>query len=118
MWSVMIVLLFIMAFIFMLLGYYFVEKENILLSTVFILVATVLWFTLAAAIVEIEFPYTAIQNDNTIINGVHTWGDSTAVSLMYLFIMLGAIEIVYGLGTIPRLVFKIWNEEKEKRLRR
>jgi hypothetical protein len=100
----------------MLLGYYFVEKENLLLATMFTLLTTVLWFLLAASVIELEFPYTAIQTDNTIVNGTHTWGDSTAVSMMYFFIMMAGIEIVYGLGTIPRLLFKLWKEFKEERL--
>jgi len=113
----MVIFLFITAILFTLLGYYYVERENLLLSTTFVLVATVLWFTLSAAIVEIEFPYTAIQSDDTIVNGVHTWGDSTAVSLMYLFILMGVIEIVYGIGTIPRLLFRLWKEHKQKYMR-
>lgn len=118
MWSVMFIFLFITTIVFMIMGYYYVEKENLLLATTFVLITTVLWFTLSAAVVELEFPYTAIQNDNTIVNGTHIWGDSTAVSLMYLFMMMGAIEIVYGLGTIPKLLMKLWSEWKEKKLRR
>ena len=118
MWSVMFIFLFITAIVFMIMGYYYMEKENLLLASTFILLTTVLWFLLASAVIEIEFPYTAIQNDNTIVNGVHTWGDSTAVSLMYVFMMMGAIEIVYGLGTIPKLLFKLYKEQSEKRFRR
>jgi hypothetical protein len=95
----------------MLLGFYYVEKENVMLSTTFIMITTVLFFVLSAAVIELEFPYTAIQSDNTIVTGSHTWGDSTGVALMYLFIMLGVIEMIYGLGTIPKLIFKIFKEK-------
>jgi len=116
MFYMLFILFFILAILFMLLGYYFVEKENLILATMFTLLTTVLWFMLAAAVIELEFPYTAIQTDNTIVNGTHTWGDSTAVSMMYFFIMMAGIEIVYGLGTIPKLLFKIWKEWKDERL--
>jgi len=118
MWSVMFIILLITAILFMLLGFYYVEKENLILATTFVLITTVLWFTLGAAVIEIEFPYTVIQNDNTIVNGTHIWGDSTAVSLMYLFILMAAVEIIYGLGTIPKLLFIKWKEHKEKYLRK
>jgi len=105
MWSVIFIALLVTAVLFMLLGFIFVEKDNLMLATTFILVTTVIWFTLSAAVIEIEFPYTAIQNNNTIVTGTHTWGDSTAVSLMYFFMLMGVIEMFYGLGTIPFMVF-------------
>jgi len=103
-----------MAILFMLLSFYFVEKENLVLGSTFVLITTVLWFLLAAAVIEIEFPYVAIQANNTIIYGTHTWGDSTAVSLMYVFIMMAAVEIVYGLGTIPLILIKMFKAHQEK----
>ena len=122
----MFIVLTITTIIFTLLSYYMnfafkrilVEKygQFILIFTIIILVSTVLWFLLAAAVVEIEFPYTAIQSDDTIINGTHTWGDSTAVSLMYLFMMFAAIQIVYGLGTIPLMVIKYFKIRYMKKM--
>ena len=126
MWSTMFIVLTITTIIFTLLSYYMnfafkrilLEKYGmfILIFTIIILVSTVLWFLLAAAVIEIEFPYTAIQSDDTIINGTHTWGDSTAVSLMYLFIMFAAIQIVYGLGTIPLMVIKYFKIRYMKKM--
>ena len=126
MWSTMFIVLTITTIIFTLLSYYMnfafkrilLEKYGmfILVFTIIILVSTVLWFLLAAAVIEIEFPYTAIQSDDTIINGTHTWGDSTAVSLMYLFMMFAAIQIVYGLGTIPLMVIKYFKIRYMKKM--
>jgi len=126
MWSSMFIVLTITALIFTLLSYYMnfafkrilVEKYGvfILIFTIIILVSTVLWFLLASAVIEIEFPYTAIQNDNTIVNGTHTWGDSTAVSLMYLFMMFAAIQIVYGIGSIPLHVIKYFKIRYMKKM--
>ena len=48
------------------------------------------------------------------MDGVNTFGDSTAVSMLYVFLMMAAVQIVYGLGTIPRLVFKMFKEHQEK----
>jgi len=114
MWNVIFIIIMIMAILFMLLSFYFVEKENLVLGSTFVLITTVLWFLLAAAVIEIEFPYVAIQANNTIIYGTHTWGDSTAVSLMYVFIMMAAVEIVYGLGTIPLILIKMFKAHQEK----
>lgn len=116
MWSVMFVTLLVTAILFMLLGFYYTEKDNLLLATTFILVTTVLWFTLSAAVIEIEFPYAAIQSNDVIVTGTHVWGDSTAVALMYLFYLMASIEVVYGVGTVPRILFKNWKDWKEKQL--
>jgi len=122
----MFICLFFMTLLFTLLAYYMhlsfgeilVKKYSvfIFIFVIIVLVSTVLWFLLAAAVVEIEFPYTAIQNNNTIVYGTHIWGDSTAVSLMYLFIMMGAIQIVFGLGSIPFYVIDYFRKQYMKKM--
>jgi len=114
MWSVMFIMMVIIAIIFMILSFYYVEEENLVLASTFVLITTVFWFLLAAAVIEIEFPYTVIQSDNTIVDGVHTFGDSTAVSMLYVFLMMAMVQIVYGLGTIPFIAFKLFKERQEK----
>jgi hypothetical protein len=117
MYYLLFIILVIVSILFMYSGYYFVEKENLLLATLFVLMSTMLFFTLSAAVVELEFPYTAVLSDDSIVHGTHVWGDSTAVALMYLFMGLGSIQMVYGLGTIPKLVFKLFKEWQNKRVR-
>lgn len=111
MWAVTFIVLLITAIIFTLLSYFLhigikqllLKKYGafIMIFLIIVLISILLWWTLAAAVVELEFPYTVIQSDDTIVTGTHVYGDSTAHALMYLFIGLGAIQMVFGLGTIP-----------------
>lgn len=122
----MFICLFFTTLLFTLAAYYMhlsfgsilVKKYGvfILIFVIMVLISTVLWFILAAAIIEIEFPYTAIQNNNTIVHGTHVWGDSTAVSLMYLFIMMGSIQIVFGIGSIPFYVIDYFRKRYIKKM--
>jgi len=116
MYYVTYVLLFITALIFTLLSYWmhFGLKEVllkkygnfILVFTIFVLVSTVIWFILASAVIEIEIPYQFYNSTgNFTVTGYQVYGDSTAVSLVYLFQMFAVIQIVFGVGSIPFYVF-------------
>jgi len=125
MWSVMFICLFITALIFTLMTFYMrfgVKTINldtygpfILIFTILVLLSIVIWFLLSASAIEIEIPYTAIRSNDTIVSGIHVWGDSTAVSLMYLFMLFGIIEMIFGLGTIP---FYVWDYFKRKYMKK
>ena len=125
MWYMMFICLFITALIFTLISFYMrfgIKTINlnsygyfILIFVVFVLLSTTLWFLLSAACIEIEFPYTAIKTDDTVMYGTHTWGDSTAVSLMYLFMLFGVIQIIFGLCTVP---FYVWDYFKRRYMKK
>jgi len=53
----------------------------------------ILWLVIAISIYQLELPYTAIQNDNTIVEGVHTI--ETLYPLSWLFIGLMFITMFY-----------------------
>ena len=54
---------------------------------------TILWLVLAISVYQLELPYTAIQNDNTIVTGVHTI--ETLYPLSWLFLLLAFITMFY-----------------------
>jgi len=96
----------VIALLFTLLAIYFMIEENYVFAGIFQLLCIVVWFTLAAACVEIELPYTAIQSDDTIVNGVHIYGDSTAPAQMYFFSMMAVIMFI--LWTAYSLLPVVW----------
>ena len=67
-------------------------------QTTLLLVDIVLWFLLAASIMEIEIPYQAIQADDTIVTGSHIFSSKISPYLVYFFEMMGFIMIIYFVG--------------------
>jgi hypothetical protein len=57
-----------------------------------------LWFILSGAIHSIEIPYVAIQNDNTIVEGIQVI--ESLYPLSWLFIGIGIIVLMYWLTSI------------------
>lgn len=120
-------LMFGTALLFTLISFYiyFAVKElkykkysmYILLITIFTLVSTVLWFLLAATAIYIETPYQLYNNSSGAIEtGLHGYGGQAAVSMMYFYILMGAIMIFYGLGTIPFMVVDYFKKRYMKKM--
>lgn len=120
-------LMFGTALLFTLISFYvyFAVKElqykkysmYILLITVSTLVSTVLWFLLAATAIYIEEPYQIYNNSSAAIEtGLHGYGGQAAVSMMYFYILMGAIMIFYGLGTIPFMVIDYFKKRYMKKM--
>lgn len=57
------------------------------------IVDTILWMVLAISVHYYEIPYTAIQNDNTIVTGVHVI--ETLHPYAWLFILMMFITMLY-----------------------
>ena len=53
----------------------------------------IIWLILSISVYQLELPYTAIQNDNTIVEGVHTI--ETLYPLSWLFMALGIIMMLF-----------------------
>jgi len=62
-------------------------------SLVFAVLDVFLWFICGASVQSIEFPYTAIQSDNTIVHGLYELQDMHILSL--LFVGIGLIMFIY-----------------------
>lgn len=58
----------------------------------------ILWFILAISVLNIEIPYVAIQNDNTIVEGVQII--ESLYPLNWLFILIGLIVMIYWMTTL------------------
>lgn len=104
-----------LAILFTLLAIYFMMEQNYVFASMFQLFSIVTWFTLAAACVEIEIPYTAISSNNTIITGVHTYGDTTAPAQMYFYSMMAMIMFILWL--VYSLIPVIWKVLFDKNYR-
>ena len=64
----------------------------------------ILWIILALTVHQIEIPYTAIQNDNTIISGVQTI--ETLYPLSYLFWAFALVMFIYLITDVVRPMFQ------------
>lgn len=126
MWSVMFITLLITAVIFTLLSYYLhigiggilLKKYGafIMIFLITIFISILLWWTLAASVVELEFPYQFYnETGNYTITGTHIYGDSTAPALMYLFTGLGTVQMIFGIGTIPFYVMDYFKKRYMKK---
>lgn len=64
-------------------------------NTVFIMFSIILFFVLAAGIMDLEFPYTVIQTDNTVVNGLHHIYSDVNITMSYFFYGLAVVMIIF-----------------------
>jgi len=57
------------------------------------IIDVILWIILSISVHQIELPYQAIQNDNTIVTGVQTV--ETLYMFSYFFMGIGIIVMIY-----------------------
>lgn len=68
---------------------------------VFIMSSIIIWFTLAVSVMDLESPYTLYNaTSGNIETGYHTTQSSVAPYISYLFILFGAVMMVYFVGYI------------------
>jgi len=72
------------------------EDFGIFWNSIFILVDIILWFLLAASIMEIERPYEMYNATSGFIEtGYHTFSSPISPYMTYLFSLFGIIMMVY-----------------------
>lgn len=74
-------------------------------------VSSILFLIISVAQLEIEIPYTAIQTNNTIITGTHTYTSSISVYLIYIFLGLFILLQIYSWVMVFSYYFKKNNPE-------
>jgi hypothetical protein len=83
--SIFIILL-VIAILFMLMT---IIWQSLAIGTIDI----IMWLLLSISVHQLELPYTAIQNDNTIVTGIHTI--ETLWPLSTLFMGIGIVMMLY-----------------------
>lgn len=73
-------------------------------SLVFGVLDVILWFIIAASSHSVEIPYTLIQSDNVVVNGVHEIQDLYILSM--LFVLIGLIVLIYVVVEMVLPMFK------------
>jgi len=88
------IILFVLAVLFMLIA---IELDwGIFWNTAFILTDIVLWFLLAASIMQIERPYEIYNATSGIVEtGYHNFASPISPYLTYLFALFGIIMMIY-----------------------
>ena len=95
----MFIILLIMAIIFMILA--LEHYKDKFWSVIFTLIDTVIWFILAASVLEIERGWQMYNaSSGQIETGIHIISSKVSPELVYFFMMFGAIMMIYGIGYI------------------
>ena len=88
-------------------------------KTTFVMIAIVLWFLLAASIMEIEIPYTAFNSTSgQIETGSHIFSSKISPYIVYFFQMIAIILMIYFVAYIfgPELMDRMYpNRHRFKR---
>ena len=94
MWAVMFVILFVFAVVMLLFGVIY-ESRNDYWNLIGVAISSFTFLILSLSQLEIQFPYTAIQTNNTIISGVTTYTDPISPYLVYYFFGLFVLTQLY-----------------------
>ena len=94
----MFVIFLVIAFIFMYIA--ILKDYGFYWNITFILFSIILFFVLATGIMDIEYPYTAIQSDDTIITGTHHIYSSVNVYMSYFFYGMASVVMIYMVGYV------------------
>jgi len=104
------------AFIFMVLAIEFTDK---FWKTTFLLLDIVIWFFLAASVMEIEIPYQFYNaSSDTLESGYQIFTGKIGVVLPYFFLMFAAIMIIYFVKVIFQDVIGSYAEYRGRFKRR
>jgi len=79
-------------------------------NTVFIIVSILLFFILAASVMDIESPYSIYNaTSGNIETGYHTVQSDVSPYLSYLFMLFGVVMVIYFVGYIfVPAIYKKW----------
>jgi len=95
----MFLVLIIVAILFLLLSIEY--QDNKFWCVTFILLDTVIWFLLAAAVMNIEVPYEMYNaTSGRIETGYHTLMTFDNTVMVLFFAMFGIIMMIYGIGYV------------------
>ena len=98
MWSTLYIMLCVFAFAMMLVA--IAKENNPFWNIIGSLLSALTFLILGLSGMEIEIPYTAIQSDNTIVTGVHTFSSEVSIYLVYFFYLLFVLVFLYFLAMI------------------
>ena len=101
MWSVLFIMLFCMAVLFWIIALKY--ESNPFWNITSIMLSCIIWLILSLSNMVIEFPYVAIQSDDTIVTGVYTYTSSISPFLVYLFLGFFILSFIY-------LLVMIWDK--------
>lgn len=95
----MFVMFLIAAIIFMMLALEYHDEK--FWCVTFTLVDTVMWFLLAASVLEIESTWQMYNaSSGNIETGSHVFTSKVAPEMVYFFMMIGSIMMIYGIGYV------------------
>ena len=107
------VMLIILAFMLMLLGIDKFKEKNYLWSFTFTLVSTVIWYILAASIMEAEVPYEMFNaTSGNIETGVHVYTSKVAPEMVYFFMMMAVINLIFTVLQVFVVAGSIFKERR------
>ena len=111
-------LFIIMGLLFMFAAFEKMRENDWFWSFILTLLSTVIWFILAASILETETPYQLFNaTSGNIETGVHTYSSKVSPEMVYFFQMMAIIMFLFNifvsyLGLAG--VVKSWKTQKEE----
>ena len=98
MWQTLYIILIGFAILMLLLS--IIKENNPFWNITGALLSSVTFLILSLSGMQIEIPYTAIQSDNTIVTGTHTYTSPISPYLTYFFLLLFILIFIYFLAMI------------------
>jgi len=90
-----------MAILFLLIAVEKMREKDWFWSFVFTLLDTVIWFILAASILEVETPYEMFNaTSGQVETGIHTVNSKVAPEMVYFFQMMGLVMLVVNVSIL------------------
>lgn len=95
----LVIIFIIMAILFMFASIEKMRERDWFWSFIFTLLCTVIWFILAASILEVETPYEMYNaTSGQIETGIHTVTSKVAPEMVYFFQMMALIMLVINVA--------------------
>lgn len=97
----LVIIFIIMAILFMFGSIEKMREHDWFWSFIFTLLGTVVWFILAASILEVEVPYEIYNaTSGNIETGVHTVTSKVAPEMVYFFQMMALVMLVINVAVL------------------
>ena len=108
------IIFIIMALLFMLLGIDKFRDKDYLWSFIFTLISIVMWYILAASILETETPYQLYNaTSGNIETGISIYTSKVAPEMVYFFYMMASINIIFMVLQVFVAVGSIFKRKRE-----
>lgn len=111
----LVIMFILMAVLFLFAGIEKTREKDLFWGFVFILVSTVMWFILAASILETETTYEMFNaTSGNIETGIHRYTSKTAPEMVYFFQMMAIVSMIFSIVIAFLAAANLFKERKNR----